>query len=125
MFSFFCQLSSVAQLCPTLCNPMDCSTPGFPVHHQLLKLTQTHDHQIGDAIFLWLSLCPQKHRFFSNHDESLSVIPAIQLLKFPIRVSSDQLRSPWIISSTTIFMTCSTICLETQFFLPLFLLNYF
>ena len=36
--------SSVAQLCLTLCDPMDCSTPGFPVHHQLLELAQTHDH---------------------------------------------------------------------------------
>ena len=45
------QFSSVAQSCPkTLCNPMDCSTPGFPVHHQLLKLTQTHVHRVGDAI---------------------------------------------------------------------------
>ena len=35
------QFSSVAQSCPTLCDPMDCSTPGFPVHHQLLELTQT------------------------------------------------------------------------------------
>ena len=44
------QLSSVPQSCPTLCNPMDCSTPGFLVHHQLLELTQTHVHQVGDAI---------------------------------------------------------------------------
>ena len=36
------QFSSVAQLCPTLCDPMDCSTPGFPVHHQLPEFTQTH-----------------------------------------------------------------------------------
>ena len=35
---------------PTLCNPMDCSTPGFPVHHQLPELTQTHVHQAGEAI---------------------------------------------------------------------------
>ena len=35
---------------PTLCDPMDCSTPGFPVHHQLLELAQTHAHQVGDAI---------------------------------------------------------------------------
>ena len=41
---------SSAQLCPTLCNPMDCSTPGFPVHHQLLALTQTHVQRVGDAI---------------------------------------------------------------------------
>ena len=41
---------SVAQLCPTLCDPMDCSTPGFPVLHHLLELTQTHVHRVGDAI---------------------------------------------------------------------------
>ena len=38
------QFSSVTQLCPTLCNPTDCSMPGFPVHHQLLEFTQTHVH---------------------------------------------------------------------------------
>ena len=38
------------QSCPTLCDPMDCSTPGFPVHHQLPKPTQIHVHRIGDAI---------------------------------------------------------------------------
>ena len=44
------QFSSVAQSCPTLCNPMDCSLPGFPVHHQLPEFVQTHVHQVGDAI---------------------------------------------------------------------------
>ena len=43
-------LSSVIQLCPTLWDPMDCSTTGFPVHHQLLELAQTHVHWVGDAI---------------------------------------------------------------------------
>ena len=43
-------VSSVTQLCSTLCDPMDCSTPGFPVHHQLPELTQTHVHRVGDAI---------------------------------------------------------------------------
>ena len=38
------QFSSVAQLCPTLCDPMDCSMPGLPVHHQLPEFTQTHVH---------------------------------------------------------------------------------
>ena len=46
----FFQFSSVAQSCQTLCNPMDCSTPGFPVHHQLPVLAQTHVHWCGDAI---------------------------------------------------------------------------
>ena len=44
------QFSSVTQLCPTLCNPMNSSTPGLPVHHQLPEFTQTHVHQVGDAI---------------------------------------------------------------------------
>ena len=44
------QFRSVIQSCPTLCHPMDCSTPDFPVHHQLLNLGQTHGHQVGDAI---------------------------------------------------------------------------
>ena len=44
------QFSSVIQWCMTLCNPMDCSMPGLPVHHQLPELTQTHVHQVGDAI---------------------------------------------------------------------------
>ena len=45
-----CCCFSVAQSCPTLCDPMDCSIPGFPVHHHLLELTQTHVHCVGDAI---------------------------------------------------------------------------
>ena len=44
------QFSSVTQSCPTLCNPMNCSTPGLPVHHQLLEFTQTHVHRVSDAI---------------------------------------------------------------------------
>ena len=43
------QFSSVAQSCPTLCNAMNCSTPGLPVHHQLLE-SQTHVHRVSDAI---------------------------------------------------------------------------
>ena len=42
--------SSAAQACPTLCNPMNCSMPGLPVHHQLLEFTQTHVHRVDDAI---------------------------------------------------------------------------
>ena len=44
------QFSSVTQSCPTLCDPMNCSTPGLPVHHQLPELAETHVHQVGDAI---------------------------------------------------------------------------
>ena len=43
------QFSSVAQSCPTLCNPMDCSTPGFPDHHQLPELAQSEVHRVNDT----------------------------------------------------------------------------
>jgi len=52
-FPFSCysvQFSSVTQSCLILCNPMDCSRPGFPVHHQLPELAQTYVHWVGDAI---------------------------------------------------------------------------
>ena len=64
--------SSVAQSCPTLCNPMNHSTPGLPVHHQLPEFTQTHVHQVGDAIqpshplFLLLPSIPPSVRVFSS-----------------------------------------------------------
>ena len=49
-FFYIYQFSSVTQLRPALCDPMDCSTPGLPVHHQLPEFTQTHVHWVGDAI---------------------------------------------------------------------------
>ena len=49
-FFFWVQFGSITQLCLTLYNPMDCSTPGLPVYYQLLALTQTHVHRIGNAI---------------------------------------------------------------------------
>ena len=68
------QLSSVAQSCPTLCDPMNPSTPGLPVHHQLLEFTQTHVHRVSDAIqpshplpsLLLLPPIPPSIRVFSN-----------------------------------------------------------
>ena len=51
---FFC---SVAQSCPTLSDPMDCSTPGYPVHHQLPELAQTHSYLVADAIESTSLLC--------------------------------------------------------------------
>ena len=78
-FSFLCsfssvQFSSVTQLCPTLCNPMDCSTPGLPVHHQLPEFTQTHVHWVADAI----------EPLSSPSDASSSVIPfSSRLQSFP------------------------------------------
>ena len=60
-------VSSVAQSCPTLCDSMDCSTPGFPVHHQLPGLIQTHVHRVCDAIHLILRCPLLLERLFLNH----------------------------------------------------------
>ena len=49
------QFGSVAQLCPTLYDPVDCSMPGVPVHHQLLELAQTHVHRVPEMIYLVMS----------------------------------------------------------------------
>ena len=56
---------SVTQLCLTLCDPVDCSTPGFPVHHQLLELAQTHVHRVSDAIQPSHPLLPSSPPAFS------------------------------------------------------------
>ena len=50
IWQYIYTVSSVAQSCPTLCDPMNHSTPSLPVHHQLLEFTQTHVHRVGDAI---------------------------------------------------------------------------
>ena len=68
------RFSSIAQLCLTLCDPVDCNAPGFPVHHQLLDLAQIHVHRVGDAIqpsHLLLSPSPSafslsQHQVFSS-----------------------------------------------------------
>ena len=71
------QFSSVAQSCPTLCDSMDCSSPGFPVHHQLPEFTQTHVHCIGDAIQTSSSVIP-----FSSCLQSFPVSRSFQMSQF-------------------------------------------
>ena len=72
------QFSSV-QSCPTLCDPMDCGTPGFPVHHQLPELAQTHVHQVGDAIQLYHPLLSSSPPAFSLSKHQGLVFPRSQL----------------------------------------------
>ena len=65
------QFSSVAQSCLTLCDPVDCSTPGLPVHpYQLLEFTQTHVHWVGDSPTISSSVIP-----FFSHLQSFPSIP--------------------------------------------------
>ena len=88
------QLCSVTQSCLTLYNPMDCSTPGFPVHHQLPEFAQTHVHQVSDAIQpshpLALHLSHHVRLFatlwYAAHQAFLSIINSWSLLKsMPIK----------------------------------------
>ena len=66
------QFSSVTQLCPTLCDPMDCSTPGLPVHQQLPEFIQTHVHRVGDAIQLsYLMSSPSSPTFNLSQHQGL------------------------------------------------------
>ena len=93
------QFSSFAQLCPTLCDPMDCSTPGFPVLHQFPELAQTHVHQVGDAIkpshsllspspVFSLSQCQslfQMSQFFPSDGQSIGVSASASALLMNIQ----------------------------------------
>ena len=94
---FSVQFSSVAQSCPTLCDPMNCSTPGLPVHHKLLEFTQTQVHRVSDTIQhlipwrpLLLPSIPPSIRVFSKESAfhmrwpkywsfSFSVIPSKEI----------------------------------------------
>ena len=78
------QLSSVVQLCLTSCSPMDCSMPGFPVHHQLPELAQTHVHRVSDAIQPSCSLSsPSSPAFNLSHHQGLfQWVPHIRWPKF-------------------------------------------
>ena len=90
------EFSSVAQSCPTLCDSMDCSTPGLPVHHQLPEFTQTHVHQVTDAIQPSHALSPPSPLSFnlSQHQglfkELGSLHQVAKVLEFKLQQQSFQ-----------------------------------
>ena len=88
------QFSSDAQSCPTLCDPMNHSTPGVPVHHQLPEFTQTHVHRVGDAIqpfhpLLLLPPIPPSIRVFSNESTLHMRWPKYWSFSFSISPSNE------------------------------------
>ena len=88
------QFSSVTQLCLTLCNPMDCSMPGFLINHQLPELTQSHVHQVGDAIqpshpLSSLLLLSSSIRVFSNESVLCIRWPKYWSFSFSINPSNE------------------------------------
>ena len=93
-WSLLIQFSSVAQSCPTLCNPMDRSTPGLPVHHQLQESTQTHVHWVGYAI-------QQSHPLSSPSPPALNLSQHQGLFKCRLFASSG--RSIGVSASTSVF----------------------
>ena len=97
------QFSSVAQSCPTLCDPMNRSSPGLPVHHQLLEFTQTHIHRVSDAIQPSHPLLspsppapsPSQHQSLSNESTLHMRWPKYWSFSFSI-IPSEEI--PWLIS---------------------------
>ena len=97
---YYSHFSSVARSCPTLCDPMDCSMPGFPVRHRLPELAQTHVHWVGDAIHIILfSVFPFSSRpqsfpasgffpvsqFFASGSQSTGVSASVSVLPINIK----------------------------------------
>ena len=96
--SNFLPFSLVTQLCPTLRDPMHCSTPGFPVHHQLLELTQTHVHLVSDTPtisstvvpFLHLQSLPasgsfQVSQFFASGGQNIGISASASVLPMNVQ----------------------------------------
>ena len=91
------QFSSIAQSCPTVCDPMNHSTPGLPVHHKLPEFTQTHAHRVGDAIQPSHPLSspsppapvPPRIRVFSNESTFLMRWPKYWSFSFSINPSKE------------------------------------
>ena len=91
------QFSSVTQSCPTRCDPMNRSTPGRPVHHQLPEFTQTHIHRVSDAIqpshplcpLLLLPPIPPSIRVFSNESSLCMRWPKYWSFSFSISLSNE------------------------------------
>ena len=115
------QFSSVTQSCPTLCDPMNCSMPGLPVHHQLLEFTQSHSHRVRchpaiSSLVVPFSSCPQSlpASVFSNESTlhmrwpkywsfSFSIIPSKEIPGLIFRMDSLQSKGlSRVFSNTTV-----------------------
>ena len=121
--------SSVAQSCLTLCDPMNCSTPGLPVHHQLPEFTQTHVHWVGDVIqpsHPLSSLSPTAHnpssiRVFSNESTICMRWPKYWSFSLSISLSNEHpglisFRMDWL-DLLLLFFVCNIIFLNFILFL--------
>ena len=129
------QFSSVGQSCPTLCNPMDCSMPGLPIHHQLPEFTQTLVHWVGDAIqpshpvvpFSCLQSFPasgsfQMSQFFTSGGQSTGLSASASVLPMNIQDWFPLGLTGWIsLQSKGLSRVFNTTVQKHQFFVLSFL----
>ena len=130
-FSSNVQFSLVTQSGPTLCDPMNCSTPGLPVHHQLPEFAQTHVHRVSDAIQPSHPLSspsppahnPSQHHIFSNESTLCMRWPKYWSFSFSILSSKEirgliSFRMDWLdlLAVQYLHLICSdTLYLYTRF----------
>ena len=113
---FIIQFSSVTQSCPTLCNPMNRSTPGLPIHHQLLEFTQTHVHWVSDAIQPSHPLSspsppapnPSQHQGLFQWVNSLHEVAKVFIVTGCLNLSNASLNLSWIYYVSPIISLCGT-----------------
>ena len=126
------QFSSVAQSCPTLCDPMDCSTPSLPVHHQFPEFTQTHVHWVGDAIQPCHPIFPSI-RVFSNESVLCIKVLVAKILEFQLQHQSFQWTSRTDLLEASFLLTLiedlsvlsfSSLLLPSSFFSGLCVFSY-
>ena len=128
LWYFHYVFSSVTESCPTLCDPMNCSMPGLPVHHQLLESTQTHVHCVGDAIQAShpLLLCVSNNFFpvfLDTHFFPDIFKIVFQFWKFPLMCYQAQILFLSIFSLLSAYQRHSSLLL-VFFFFASFLLIY-
>ena len=109
----------VTQLCPTLCNPMDCSKPGLPVHHQLPEFTQTHVHWVGDVIQLFATPWTVTHQaplsmgLFQGNWSGLSFPPPGDLADLGSENMSPALKMDSLVLSNCVCV-CVCVCVHVH-----------
>ena len=121
-----CQFSSVTQSCPTLCDPMNRSTPGLPVHYQLLEFTQTHVHWVGGAIqpilssVVPFSSCPQSfpawgsfqmNKLLASGGQNIGVSDSTSVLQGCILSGMWQSNKKWTVAIQKRILSRTWLCL--------------
>ena len=113
----FSQFSLVTQSCPTLCDPMDCSTTGFPVHHQLPQLAQIHIHWVSDAIQLSHSLSSPSPPTFSlsQHQGLFQGVRSLHQVTKVLELQLQHQSFQWIVRTDSFRIDFWSTCCQRDF----------